>query len=182
MDIRIKSIINDYIDNRFYRAKKQLECANDFFVIGKEHSIVFKDVISKYLQQQLIDEGIEEISAFAQAKAVIDALVPEFRKIGCLVFDGWAVCIEKDFCKDCPAYQWVVHCVGPHQCRLFVDINETMVEGAFTATPLKECIRPLTVGASYLIASQLGLPEPMVGKLSKGQYDLYDTESKHPCS
>ena len=73
------------------------------------------------------------------------------RKLGYIVIDKWAISFESKTCNDCPAYKWVVHRTGQHPCRLFVQINERQSEDSvWYGTPARECLRPLSVGASYI--------------------------------
>ena len=88
--------------------------------------------------------------------------------------EPWMARIETENCSGCPALQWVIHRDGQHPCRLGFEIMESDNHAA----PVSPCIRPQTVGASYVIARELGRPDPMVGKLDKWQYDQYETEMK----
>ena len=82
--------------------------------------------------------------------------------------ESWMARAESETCDGCPAFEWVI--LGQDHCRLGFEIDQDH--------PVTPCIRPMTVGASFKIAQELGRPEPMVGKLDKKTYERYLAEKE----
>lgn len=154
----------------------------DYITLGELYPLFHPDVIRKRVHDALLMHGVDEKEAIMFTDDAVAGLVAEFRKLGYFSIDKWAVSIETQSCNHCPAYQWVIHREGMHPCRLYVDIEERRdSKGEWTGKPSRECLRPMNVGASYLIAKELSLPEPLVGKLDKWQYDQYCEEREKLC-
>ena len=83
--------------------------------------------------------------------------------------ESWAVEYGCTDCSGCPALQWTICRSKDSFCQLGFAVEER--DGK--VCPKEECARPKTIGASYLIARALERPEPLVGKLSKDEYDRY---------
>ena len=83
--------------------------------------------------------------------------------------DDWAVEKGCTDCAGCPALQWAVVRDQEFPCQLGYIVQNT----AGKLIPKEACCRPKTIGAAYLIAKALGRPEPLVGKLSKKDYERY---------
>ena len=159
-----------------------LDCDNSYFDEIEEKIVVYKDVLFDIMkaQEDLRDNDIEKASM--KKNDEIDKVLYELRENGILVIDKKAVCIEINSCNNCPAYQWVIHQKGIHTCRLAEKIVEKCDgEGNWSAAPIGKCIRPVSIGACYLIAKGLGLPEPLVGKLTSEQYIQYCKEREQLC-
>ncbi len=82
--------------------------------------------------------------------------------------EPWMAIVEKETCIGCPAFKWVIP--GQDKCRLGFGIDQDR--------PMIPCLRPQTVGAAFVIAREMGRPEPMVGKLDKWQYEEYLAEKE----
>ena len=140
--------------------------------------IVYTDLLSECISSQM---NLDEKNAQEMTKEEVDSILPILRSKGFIPIEKGMVRIESDSCIDCPAYQWVIHREGISKCRLNMDICEEDINGNWIAKPIKRCLRPLNVGASYLIAKELCLPEPMVGKLDYYQYKQYNEERERLC-
>lgn len=83
--------------------------------------------------------------------------------------EGWAAETGCTDCSGCPAHEWTKSDDGVRSCALGFGITEQ--NGV--DRPAESCVRPKTVGASYLIAKALNRPEPMVGKPDRETYERY---------
>lgn len=140
----------------------------DDMICQKEgYSILYHDVLNRAIMEKTTDQdqNVDELT---------EKIVHKMKENGVLILDSWAVKVEDNDCRNCPAFQWVIHRDGVHPCRLGFEIDEK----GETAKPFEPCLRPQTVGASYVIARELGRPEPMVGKLDKWQNDQYEAEKE----
>lgn len=151
-------------------AKEGIEINLDECYLDAEYRVVFRNVLLQRIQKNFEEWGFSEREAIIKASEIIEKILSN---LTCVVSDSWALKIEKESCIGCPAYKWVIHQNGKHLCRLGFDIEEN----GNTASPAVPCLRPLTVGASYQIARELGRPEPMVGKLNYAQYEQYKRET-----
>lgn len=159
---------------------KQIADCGDFITEDDSYAIFHPDILRKEIYDRLSRGQDTKREAAILADQLVKELIPGMRELEYCVIDKWAVSLESDSCKGCPAYQWVVHRTGIHPCRLFMDITESK-EGEWTGRPVKKCIRPQTVGAAYSIAREMNLPEPMVGKPDKKQYAAYCEEKLALC-
>ena len=142
---------------------------NSFICSGKAHTIIFKDILIHNICEEVNIKNSQS-TIEKSVRDDVERIIPKLKEKGFQVFDSWAVGIETETCNDCPAYQWVVHRTGIHPCRLFENIKEGLDdEGNWFAAPVQECIRPKTVGASYLIAREKNISEPIVGKSDSEQ-------------
>ena len=150
---------------------------DNYITRGQMISVFHPDIVHSELYQVLLSHNLPETEARKKTLSLVSDLIQEFRKLDYYIIDKWMVSIESKSCTGCPAYLWVVHRPGVHTCRLNMDIEEIQNENhEWSGRPVKECLRPQNVGASFYIARELKLPEPMVGKLNKSQYDLFCEE------
>ena len=140
--------------------------------LGAEYKVIFRDKIRQKIEEIQLQLGLQYRAAIIKANEITEVITKELNDT--IVLESWAVKIEKESCEDCPAFRWVVHRDGKHSCRLGFMIEESGECGH----PIKPCLRPLTVGASYQIAKNLGRPEPMVGKIDAWLYDQYLAEKR----
>lgn len=146
---------------------------DDCYGIGK-YNVIYKDVLNQKINDLLKSSLKTEQERIIRADEITQSVL---EKINAIKSYSWAVKEESESCAGCPAYQSVIHKNGTHVCRLGFIINEKE-EDEWVAKPMETCLRPLTVGASYQIAKELGRPEPLVGKLDADQYDQYLMEKK----
>lgn len=140
---------------------------------------IFDDMIYEkegyyILYRDVLNHAIIEKMDCLDADMLTEKIVGEMKENGALILDSWMAKAENADCSSCPAFKWVIHRDGVHSCRLGFEIDER----GKTAKPVKPCLRPQTVGASYVLARELGRPEPMVGKLDKWQYEQYEAEKE----
>lgn len=143
---------------------------NHMFSDGEEHCLFHPDLLRPFIQDALFKQGLSEEQVFEKTDKVIEDISNGLSHVGIIVLDHWTASISREVCQNCPAYEWVIHKEGKHNCRLGFEILEKKNGEIWTACPSRECIRPNSVGASYLIARELKRPEPMVGKLAEEQY------------
>ena len=138
----------------------------DDMICEKEgYFILYRDILNRAIM-----EKISGTNQHQKADELTEKIVSDMKERGVLILDSWAVMVEDRNCRNCPAFKWVIHRDGVHPCRLGFDIEQDH--------PVNPCIRPQTIGASYVIARELGRPEPMVGKLDKKMYDQYVAEKE----
>lgn len=155
----LKTIQNIFSENNIPYDISRIK--NDYIYLGKVFTVIFKDILIHNICKDANNMNKQCITV----RDDIERIIPKLKEKGIFVFDSWAVKIEAEKCDDCPAYQWVIHRIGIHPCCLFEEIKEDINDnGNWVAAPVRECIRPKTIGASYLIAKEKGLSEPMVGK------------------
>lgn len=151
------------------------------FAYNDSYTIFHPDVMRDSIQNALKTSGLLEKDAIIQTDEILNQLKRKFKDLNILFLDCWVGRFESSSCKDCPAYRWVIHREGVHNCRLGFDIDESKSDETWSAVPTHECIRPFNVGACYLIARELFRPEPIVGKLDAYQYEQYIKEKKQLC-
>jgi len=161
---------------------KRMLSSNFFVTTTSQYGDIFHpDVFSNVLKENLVKQGLNEQDADKRAKEILSEIMPDVYMNGFHVIDKYIMTVNKKTCLGCPAYKWVIHREGRHRCRLGMEIVESNRNRKLEGYPIEECIRPKNVGASYLIAKELGLPVPMVGKLDKIQYEQLIAEKEDAC-
>ena len=146
-----------------------------------DYTIFHPDIIRNHIQEAYSNRGMNDREAIIKADEILNDIEKSLEEVNVLQLDSWAGKIESQTCANCPAFQWVIHRQGIHSCRLGFKINESNNEDEWIAVPVHECIRPNSVGASYLISKQLNRSEPMVGKLDAKQFEQYVKEKEQLC-
>lgn len=154
---------------------------NKLFACGDFYTLFYPDFFREYVEKGLENNGITKHDAITRSDGIVDRLKEKLDERDIISLDHWVGRLESKSCRDCPAYQWVIHREGLHDCRLGFKIDESKNDEGWNAKPMYECIRPFNVGACYLIAKQLNRPEPLVGKLDAIQYEQYLKESEKEC-
>lgn len=174
----LRTVLEDKIETEVL---ENVLSARNLLTRGKRYTIFHPDILRK-----IIDNGIIEKRGILEETSITDKLINQvskgMRNLGYCVLDYCMINNEVSDCCDCVAFRWVIHQTGKHRCRLHFDIDEYISkDGYYHAIPLNECIKPKNVGACYMIARELGLPEPMVGKLDYNQYAKYMEEKGNLC-
>lgn len=131
-----------------------------------EFTILFRDKLRTAIEKSI---AVQKAGQYQNTDELLQAILREAKNNGAIVLDSWnAIIVQDADCSGCPALHWILP--GQKKCRLGFEINKNR--------PVSSCLCPLNVGASYAIARELDIDDPMVGKLDKWQYDRYQAEKK----